>query len=243
MDRTEFDASAEIAEMLHGWLKAETETSHGGKNIVLDDWNRFYADLALPWEDDTNVNAQKGKSHYDRLRDWTEAAQTDPTLLAVDSFMSRQIACAQMYISGAFRRQCFLESSSPEEYEELRFGGEKAVGIDLSGTVERELACLANRTPNSDVRIPADCLLGITERANGATYAAAQYVNTNGLRDRGRYISGSVTMMLSAQETWTKLTVDHIVYAAQERDYKLASVPFREPKSISEAEVYYPFAD
>ena|GEM_PF-4207686 len=59
-----------IAGVINDWLRQEVEQSNTGRNAPLSDFAARQADFSKSFNDPTNINALKVKSHHDRLKLW-----------------------------------------------------------------------------------------------------------------------------------------------------------------------------
>ena len=130
-----------LADGLEYWLKKEIGSSLVGRNRYLDNFDSFRSNLQLPYDDRSNTNAEKNRSHYNRLAEWTngyvelyDGFSTEQR----DYATARQILCAQMYLSGLFRTQCFMEASDQNDYYQRRTDGQ-FIGIWACGSYWRQL--------------------------------------------------------------------------------------------------------
>jgi hypothetical protein len=244
-ETAEFDPRA-IAKAMNDWLQAEIESSMEGRNAILDDWEQFQRDLRLPFDDPHNQNAGKTKSHYNRLLQWTLASEQYPDLLQDDYYLARQMFCAQMFVSGAYRRQCFLQAHDADDYA-LRRRSMGPVGINLQDTVAQRLSDYSSGDPFLTLpykNTPEAHLTEETMQTNDGGLQISKEVHDMALADAGHEESRSISLLRLSQDLWTQLTVDYIAFIAQQRGGQLAEVPFLQPKSISDSpEVRYPFHD
>lgn len=237
---SEIEPEAEvIARGLGGWLKKEVGSSAVGRNQYLDDFEEFRSSLSLLYNNHNNSNAEKNRSHYNRLAQWTdgltryyEGFDSEQR----DYALARQIFCAQMYLSGLFRAQCLMQASDQEDYYHRRLDG-SFIGIDLEDTISARLDQSPAITPRLDEIAERTLMLNDKQQ----TYV--EQLHLTGRDDAGRQTSPTVNTVLALQKEWVDLVVDYAVFAANERGGKLSAVPFLEPKSISDdPQVYYPFA-
>jgi hypothetical protein len=234
----EFTPDKAIASAMREWLKAEIDSSGAGRNAVLDDFYNARKYFTLRSDDPANKNTLKNDGHYNRLKIWTPQFAENSMH---DYLTARQLFCAQMYLSGMFRSECFVTSRGEEEYRFRRFGGH-GIGIDLEKrTVDR----LASNKP-----VELDELIGRTDEANEQTNAIIRELHNRNRRagtlfNYIKFINSRddwLQALSLLQETWLDVSIDYITYAAEVRGNDLSKVPFLEPKSISDnPQIYYPF--
>src|ERR1700756_3632356 len=118
VEQAEFDPARAISWAIEEWLQREIDSSMSadGRNAYLDNWEVFWGDMSLPFDDPGNQDAAKARSHYDRLNVSTLTAEQYPELSQDERFLARQLFFSLMFVSGAFRKQCFLQATSAEEY-------------------------------------------------------------------------------------------------------------------------------
>ncbi|HTB49330.1 MAG TPA: hypothetical protein VK712_04585 [Verrucomicrobiae bacterium] len=202
----------------------------------------------LPYEDPANANAAKNRSHHDRLVVWTRGLVENYDSFSAeqkDYALARQIFCAQMYLSGLFRVQCFMQATDQEDYYRCRTDG-TCIGIDLKRAVTRGLKSTIGFIPESDGFDSTQIVLGeiagqtLLRNENQSEYVKGLHVS--GRYDIARESSATMDTVLRLQEGWTRDVVNYVAFAAQEHGGQLAYVPFLEPKSISDdPKVYHPF--
>jgi hypothetical protein len=242
-ESAEFDPTL-VAKALRDWLQEEIENSMIGRNAILDDWSQFKRDLKLPFDDFRNQDAGKARSHYDRLATWTLASEEYPDLLQDDYFIARQMFCAQMFISGAFRKQCFLEARNADEYIQKRKNHGPA-GIDIEESATTRLN--DHQNGNAFLRGPYKNtleaqLIEKTLQANDTSLELSKDTHNTIFNNPDSKVDVAITRLMYAQDMWSSLTVDYIVYSALLKNGKLDDVPMLRPKSISEnPQIYYPF--
>jgi hypothetical protein len=234
-DSAEFDPTL-IARTLEDWLQEEIENSMIGRNAVLDDWSQFKRDLQLPFEDSRNQSAGKARSHYDRLSTWTLTAEQYPDLLQDDYYIARQMFCAQMSISGAFRKQCFLEARNAEEYIHKRKNCGPA-GINIEESVTARLN--DHQTGNAFLRgpfknTPEAQLIEKTLRTNDTSLEISKYAHSSIMSNPNSKDAVVIPLLRHAQDIWSNLTVDYIVYLSKQKNGHFGDIPMLQPKSISE---------
>jgi hypothetical protein len=234
----ELSPNEAIARAIHYWLAEEIQSSGSSKNAVLDNFYTARKSFMLRADDQGNKNIGKNDGHYNRLKLWTSQFEENST---DDYLTARQLFCAQMYLSGMFRLECFVVSNDEAEYRFRRFGGQ-VLGVDLrksiagrfseSNTVELSRLADATNAANDQTYFTLRTLHDRNRRSD-TLFNYVRFLNTRG--DWFKELS-------SLQNTWLDLSVDYISYAAQARGKDLSKVPFLEPKSISEnPQIYYPF--
>ncbi|HEX7632923.1 MAG TPA: hypothetical protein VF401_01205 [Candidatus Saccharimonadales bacterium] len=239
IDRPEFEPITAIMAAMQSWLQAEIENSSQGRNAILDDWDRYTTDLYLPYDSSENQKTGKHRSHYNRLVEWTVAAEQDPVLLTNEYWLARQLWCAQMFISGAYREQCFAQAVSPADYQNRR-QNQGPVDIDI-GTIANA-RWQANLPGGVYKNTPWAGLMDRTLQTNDDWRDIVQLTHERGLQDRGKEDSTSVKLYKTGQRIWTELAVDYILFAAHQLESPIAEVLFLEPKSITEdPQLYNPF--
>jgi hypothetical protein len=246
----EFEPATAIAEVIHDWLQAEIESSMSGRNHVLDDWDKFQQDLRLPFNDPRNQDGQKIRSHHNRLHLWTLMPEQYDHLTTDDKFLAQQTWAALMMVSGAFRKQCFIQSYGQNSYEQRR-REQGPAGINIADTVQRRLDEYDRNMelPRFGIRGFHDSqwsmLQDQTLRINDDWLGASKAVHDLALRATEpptmTYVP-LLEMLEHAQRDWTRLAADYMVFSAVQRDSGWAGVPMLEPKSISEdPRIYRPF--
>jgi hypothetical protein len=235
-----YPLSKSITSSMHDWLAQEIESSGAGRNAVLDNFyvtrKAFMQRSDVSW----NQNIRKTNSHYDRLVLWTPQFAENP---ADDFLTARQLFCAQMYLSGMFRQECFVVASDEAEYRFRRFGGQ-VLGVDINTVIENKLA-------SQDTPVSLQTLTDTTLKTNKLTNSKLRQLHdrnrTEGtlfnyvrfLNSRGEWLKA----LSELQGEWLDLSVDYILHAAEVRDGDISKVPFLEPKSISDdPQIYYPFS-
>jgi hypothetical protein len=237
---------APIAGALEDWLQLEIESSMGGKNAYLDDWKQFQKDSKLPFDDDNNQNAGKARSHYDRLFRWSLDTEQYPDFFQDDYWLARQMFCAQMFISGAYRKQCFIEANVSKDYLKRR-KSQGPAGIDILSSISRRLDEYSSGNPFPDHQYkntPEAQLINRTLRINNMSLEVSKAVHSECMGNTPTNNNHAVKLLGAVQGLWTELIVDYIVYAAQQKGGKIEDVAMLEPKSISEnPKMYYPFKE
>lgn len=235
-------ASDNIAAAFHGWLVSEVETSSEDRNKYLNGFNDWRKGMEYGYDQQRNWTVGKNVGHLDRLTtSWWEAYELVPDN---DQVSAKILFSALMFVSGAFRNQCYLQSKTAEEYMERRYD---AVGVNIHEVVsERIKACLPEDSDFLDAGINMEHLdekriaaLKIGERAIRRICVRIPYD-----RDFGQEESWSVETMKLAQRNWIGFAADAVTLAAKIRRGDLTAVPFLEPRNISDnsAVPVYPLA-
>lgn len=238
----EFDPALAISRVTRDWLQAEIEESMQPQNgnSVLDNWHKFHLDLMLPFDSANNWNAQKAKGHYERLLKWTLLPEEQPQLVENDAFLGQQTWAALMFVSGAYRRQCFFQAADPEDYTHRR-KDEGPAAVDLEAIAREHLATGPQVTVYKDT--PWGRLQQATLNLNEESFKAAKLVHECGVPGLGREDSEAVRLLTELQEKWAGLAVDYMAFAAQRAGKDWQAVPLLEPKSVSQdPQIYYPFS-
>lgn len=244
----EVEPTAEIiADGIDYWLKKEVGSSATGRNRYLDDFDEFRQSLDLPYNDHRNTLTQKNHSHYNRLVLWSGlfAEYDDLDDSQKERVVAQQLFGAQMFLSGIFRIQCFLQATDQEDYYKQRLEGHY-IGIDLERTVSDRLAELFETIPGpTDFNKPMSLqeLKHHTLAMNEQQRHCIKDLCENGSQGAAQEGSPAATAMTDVQKGWVDLIVDYIAFAASDGGGDLSTVPFLEPKSISDdPQIYYPFA-
>jgi hypothetical protein len=243
----EHEPATAITAALLEWQQAEIEASMStmNRNSVLDNWNDFYAGLSMDFNDDKNKSTRKAIDHADRLRSFTLQAELYPDFVNDDVYLARQLFCAQIFLSGAFRKQCFLQATDAEDYKSRRLHN-GPLGIDLSETVEQRLSEYQSEYVMPEYTYGTSAWARLSEhtlRSNETSLEMMKLVHGISRRDAGKEDSPATVLLKTGQSMWARLAVDYIVFAAtRSGNFELADVPFRGGKSISDDhELYYPF--
>lgn len=232
-----------IATAFTGWLDAEVRNSGEGGNAILNDYPGFVEALSLDYFDNSNVPAGKSRSHYDRLKLWTE--ETFPGHSSDDEVIARQLFGVLMGLSGAFRTQCLLISSSQNSYMNYR-NGPNPLGLDVKGQVQQRLQQRFGKQPDlNDLKKPVVTeteLIEDTHITNGLRRQTEQELFSQKRMFTMRKVLNA-SRLLHVRREWLNLGVDYMLFAAQTRNGDLAQVPFLEPKTITAAKLVKPLGD
>lgn len=237
----------EIAGELNLWLATEIVNADGGRNHYLSDFQDRRNDLFKSFDDPTNFQSQKAKSHYDRFFQWVNP-YTEDDFRYDDWFAARLTFASLMEISGSYRKQCFLEAADEQDYLKRRYG--RPIGIDMDEVVRKELDPIrleATFELNEEERLRQ--IVNRSHDVNNKSLVLHKLLHTWAIahpKDSGSIASGEakpIVAMKDAQRMWAGLAVAHIVVAASFRDSDFGAVPLLEPKSITDvSQILYPFA-
>jgi len=135
-------ASRTISGGFYRWLAEEVRSSNIEVNTYLANFEEARRRLCLGYDNDKNWTASKDRSHLGRLPLWWEAYAEDPS----NDYQSARILFAPlMFVSGAYRNQCYIQAQNEAEYNERR---SKAIGISLQRTVAGHLVTILSRSGN-----------------------------------------------------------------------------------------------
>jgi hypothetical protein len=237
----------QITQALTNWLEQEIINADTGRNAYLSDYQDRHDDLYKPFDDPTNLQALKTLGHHNRFVHWVRP-YAEAGFAEDDWFAARITFACLMNISGAYRTQCFLESSNEADYTRRRY--EQPSGIDIGAVAADELRSPeTNALSAMDPDIRLAHIIGRSLKTNDRALALHKTVQP-WIIDNHKAGSPLVTAqdmpvesMLQVQRLWTGLAVAHIVVAASIRDGDYQKVPFLEPKSITDVtNVQYPLA-
>jgi hypothetical protein len=243
-----YQPGEQITHELTDWLLTEIQTSSDPNNInsYLDDWEKFQSDLRLPFGHPDNQDALKANGHYDRFALNIREAKANPSIYSDDHFMAKQDFFGKMFLSGSWRQQCMLQSSSGEEYMQRRLH-DGPVGIDIQAVVSErmfQLYCSSRPTSEelSQQMITVESLISDSTAVNEARIRSVEFIHEHP-ENAGLNESSSVDMLRITQRMLAKLAVDHVLFAAQERGGDLSKVPSMMPVSITsnKQKIYYPY--
>lgn len=217
------------------WLAQEIKSSMEGSNSYLDEMGSFI-----------ETTDAKKRGHYDRLEAWTGQFEKDPADMAA---IEKQMYGVLTGLSGAFRTQCYvLAKGDGEGYARRRTGWHYGpLGINISETVSGRLEAQFGEEPDTKSlgveTIDVDNLAQQTKDVNELRYDTvtrfcADHKRTQGLlRPLGHF-----ARLAALQRDWLELGTDYIAYGAQLNNGSLEKVTFLEPKPITAAGSYGPFA-
>lgn len=241
----------QLAAVCEDWLRAEVITSGEGNNRVLDvatddDLELKRAQISHPYGDDRNLVYKKHSDHENRL--WANywpafesAVVGEPD---ADLTSATVTFAAQMEQSGGYRRQCYLEAQSAQDYNARRLLG---TGIDIEAVAYEQLARFTPDGRLNRAAISADDLRHSLEDAITADVTNIKNVVAHAMRDikiMGVENSLPAQGTKKAQISWARAVTNSIILAAKMRKGELEAVPFREPVSITyqSGDVHYPLA-
>lgn len=236
-----------IAGAYYDWLKAETESSKTDRNKFLNNFDEMRRRVTLGYDDEDNWATQKEKSHLGRLpmllfpafREQPQGTKDD---LTTESPTANIILAPLMLMSGDYRLESLVSSSSPREYLAKR---SKATGIDIEAKVYSELKFSApyaeyKTSPLSMMELERWMQIAVLIGERAWKSASAELKNS---KDLEKSTPEVVPLMKEAQFNWAGFATKSIILAAKLRDGDLSGVPFPEPISISDqTRVTYPLA-
>lgn len=233
-----------ISGAIYDWLAAEVASSSDPNdvNTILDDYETAIEGLKGGFDAEKNFTWKKHRGHMDRLPiDFENLASTPPEDSAFDWFAGKVIFDGLMEISGTFRNQCYVEGISPEDYMERR---QKIVSISVGNTVGHRLIDLVPMDGGfDDARISLE---GMSKRLEDVIDVGSGVIkNLINIMTLGEDTTSAAAEMVAGQYEWLKFTVDSLILVTKLKHGKLATVPFLEPRSISEqsGKLWYPLAE
>jgi hypothetical protein len=247
-EQAEYQPGEAIAREMHDWLQTEIQTSSNPSNInaYLDDFQKFRANLHLPFYDKRNEDANKALGKYDEFAIGLRVLREKPNAFQDDRFAARQSFYINMMLSGAWRQQCMMQASDGDDYSYRRLH-DGPIGIDIAGAVAERMFQLycSSRPAREEMQQPLitlETLISDSVLTNQARLNSVILLHDHP-EDVGSENSQSVDALLMSQRMLAKLAVDHILFAAQERGGDLSKVPSLMPISITseKQKVYYPF--
>jgi hypothetical protein len=237
----------QVATALTAWLQQEIVNSDAGRNGYLSKFQDRRDDFHKPFDDPSNFQSQKAKSHYDRLIQWVCPYDQDD-LRHDDWFAGRLVFAGLMEVSGSYRKQCFLEATDTSDYIQRRHD-HGPTGIDMFKLSADELA--SERVEAINAMNPDERISYIIDRTllTGAKslglHESLHPPSTILSHLEGRLEapdSAPVRAMKESQKIWAGLALAHIVVAASFRDNDYSKVPLLEPESITDVKnIIYPF--
>ncbi len=231
----------QVTQVINDWLAAEIVNADAidSRNAVLSDFIPRKTELDLPAKSGSNTMYLKQEHHYDRLRIFA-AEYLNNNQVNQDYETARLIFCSLMTLSGGFRKQCYIASETEAEYRQLRAA--KPIGIDLRAVVAKE--CDKDTITPLDPQDRLEGLISRTLTVFEISLALHESIHPRWVNDRNPTKAWRLEAMQRAQQQAAGLTVAQIMVAASYRDGDYTSVPFFEPKSISDQEqLLYPFAN
>lgn len=237
-----------ITDGLTQWFREEIHTSSGkSRNSYLDDLTLAHKNLELPVDDPSNTNANKSWEHLSRPTGiWWQGFVSDTS---DDYLTARQIFATQMLASGSYKDQIRVQSTSQEEFFSKKFSN-NPMGIGIANAVEDRLLYRFSKIPMAeDFKKPIMSIEKLHATAATTVEEAKnclEFLYFNGRYYIGKEDSPVVEYLKQIQGSWIGLAVDHIIFAAQERNGNLARVPMLHATSITdqpENPILYLFAD
>jgi len=194
-----------VAEVINNWLRQEVEQSSTNSNAALDDFAARQADFNKPFNDPTNTNALKVKSHHDRLKPW--AHQYAAGGGAYDDWATARLTFTSLkFISGGYREQCLLENQNAEDYRRQRYQS-GPTSVNVAGLANDELAYAYALRVGQAARIRN--IVDRTLAANETNLAVHEFIHADGAQQEGGRYSDltAVEAVRFTQSLWTSLAV------------------------------------
>jgi hypothetical protein len=227
-----------IPNVLFDWLKREVKDADEGRNAQLSEFLDRKADLDKDFNDPSNINAGKMAGHYDRLGTWA-ATYRELGQEHEDYATARLAFCSLMFMSGNYRTQCLLQSSSAQEYQRLR-RVDQPIGVDLRAIAKTELSNVA--TLDRDPRARLSDLVDRTLAVNELNFSVAK-ANFSAASESTVPIQTKIESAQQLQGQWSALAIAQIMVASSFRNGNYSLVPFFEPKSITDqSKLEFPLA-
>lgn len=230
----------QIAAFFREWLQAEIIDSDVGRNRVLSEFDRHIDKFFMDFDASDNQASRKTRSHNRRMTGLLELYK-DRSFRGYDEVIAKMGHHGLMMVSGAFRTESYLMARSADEYMGYRHTHGPA-GVDITGAVREGVM---NISGEGDAAL--DAVLAMAEDANGHNLAVHRSV-WEWVHDQDSQSlplaaldSPPVVAMQEVQRGWLGVVAAHTVVAAELRG-DLARVPFYEPRSITDAGMYFPFA-
>jgi hypothetical protein len=234
------DATEAISGAFNQWLAGEVESSNSDRNDYLDNFQEWRSQIRLGYANHGNWTAEKNRAHLNRLPIWWQGFEMDPSN---DEQSAKILFAGLMFVSGAYRNQCYFQAESAEDYESRR---RAAVGINIENAISTRLNTHLPSTGNfANARISVEDLnqRRIASEKIGETAVKAICARGQIGYDFGQERSRSVVEMANAQYNWLTFSVDCVTLAAKIRKGELEAVPFLHPINITDNPgVYYPLA-
>lgn len=228
-----------VSGVFEHWLGQEVRTSNLDRNKYLDNFELMRERITLGFDNEDNWSVQKHNSHMRRLPRWWEAFKgniEDDKAAALITFH------ALMEVSGMHRVTSYIRANSQEEYLRQRqeitaVRVRKPVKQTFDEYLPGKFVDFSNATVNfEDLERRKDIAAAIGDRV--MTLVSQRL--SKGL-DTATADSECVTQMRLSSSAWLKLATASVIFNAKVRDGSLPAVPLYEPRTISDAEVYYPF--
>ncbi len=225
----------EVSEVIEGWLSAEVTEADQGRNGYMSEFPDGEEPTSLFVAQMPTLLA-KATSHRDRFGHFIDTLVGNPQ---EDAAFARVAFASLMFASGGRRWETLLIAENVADYRRIRETGE-GVGVNVA-----EIVNIAYQTdPGSGATLKAEAMGLFSDYARHTSttiYGLAQNAAAIALEKPRDAVTEAVNLQRDAQMYGVMMAARTISLAAEFRDGSLESVPLLEPKSITDAELYYPF--
>lgn len=214
-----------VAEGVQWWLEKEAGNSTFNQNKGLDELEglrQTLVDKADP----------KVGGHISRMQKWLEAYPSieDYTDTQRDELDSKVAFGALMFLSGAYRRQRYIQAQDQDDYYRRKLDWVHPGSIDIKNLFPALL--LRDRSTILD---PHD-VVDAGHRAIDATDDAFSVIYANAPEDFGKEKSQSVGVIVDEQKAWLDFLSKSLINSSHRRGLDPRHVPILEPTTITHAE-------
>ncbi len=231
LDRVEL-----VADVIDVWLRGESMQADDGNNRYLRELETTQPYLQVGFYEPGNVLSAKTAGHHARLPFFLKGFVENPD----DDYATGRITLAAlMFTSGGYRWESLLRSADSSVYRELRES--QGTSIDIVQTVRNTYHAQSAKVQTPQQRLAKFVTYAsyINDKVLELDKAAIKWANDNALP--ASETSEAVVAEKEVQRLGIILAATQISIAAEQRDSTLSDVPLLEPKSITVAELYYPF--
>lgn len=224
-----------ISTVIRTWLAQEIENSYYNSNAYLNGMDTFQT-----------YGSAKNEGHFDRLENWTNQFEKDPT---DQEILTRILFGIHMGLSGTFRTQCWIASQGERDYNIRRRSGHVhygPLGVSINQQVSERLVYQFGRLPTSqDLAVPKvfpEDLIKQTREVNRLRLDTHARIHDDPQPKEHLLRRFMYFMQLARlQQSWLDLGTDYITYNAHLNNGDLSKITFLEPTTISDARPYKPF--
>jgi hypothetical protein len=214
-----------VGTAVHHWLEVEASNSTFDRNKPLD--NLEYGRQSLIDRDDPKMNG-----HLSRMNLWLgEYDKGEMSSSAEEMLSSRLTFGALMFLSGAYRRQRYLQASDQDDYYRRKLEWYHPGGIVIPEHLAQSLRSLADfDVSEKDIKRQGKNSMDVAEERLEVIYRRAP-------EDFGIEQSASVDAVRQEQTGWLAFLGTVLTHASRSQETPTLEIPILEPKSISEAEL------